>query len=143
VSPYFFVWATRAAEKYYLNDPKQREMQALLVGAVAEHVHSKGTHCYASLAIVRSQHIYPSLPFPPGSGINVTTPLQQFARRTAGRPLLYGICLQKQHLDPNHNPRKLQVRNGQIPFLYRYIVFQTLFDPPLHRIIIAFFFKYF
>ena len=45
--------------------------------------------------------------------------LEEFAWKSAGKPLLYGVCLQKQHLDPNHYPRRVHVRNGNRPFLYR------------------------
>lgn len=47
------------------------------------------------------------------------TPMEVFSQDTAGKPVLYGICLQKQHLDPNHYPRKLSIKNGFRPFLYR------------------------
>ena len=31
------------------------------------------------------------------------------------------VCLQKQHLDPNHYPKRLEIRNGHRPFLYSLI----------------------
>jgi hypothetical protein len=48
---------------------------------------------------------------------NVST-LQAFYDGTIGEPILYGVCLQKQHLDPSH-ASKLCIRNGNQPFLYR------------------------
>lgn len=45
--------------------------------------------------------------------------LAEYAEVTAGLPVLYGICLQRQHLDSNHYPRRLSIRNGHRPFLYR------------------------
>lgn len=35
----------------------------------------------------------------------------------AGFPLMYGICLQRQHLAPNHPQHGFEVRNGYRPFL--------------------------
>jgi hypothetical protein len=34
---------------------------------------------------------------------------------------MYGVCLQKQHLDPTRYPRKLRVNNADMPFLYSLI----------------------
>ena len=45
--------------------------------------------------------------------------LFNFTKLYAGEPLMYGVCLQKQHLDAAHYPKKLEVRNGNRPFLYR------------------------
>lgn len=45
--------------------------------------------------------------------------MYNFTKSFAGKPLLYGICLQKQHVDPIHYPKKLEVRNAHRPFLYR------------------------
>ena len=47
--------------------------------------------------------------------------LERFAYLTAGKPIIYGICLQKQSLDPHHYPRKLQIKNGFRPYLYSLI----------------------
>eukprot|EP01032_Pedospumella_encystans_P010486 gene10486-12250_t len=100
VSPYFFVWAVRAAEKYYIRDTAQQTLHAQLLDAVEKFTESDAA-------------------VPDGRTNNSTnTPLQEFIRTSAGRPLLYGICLQKQHLDPNHHPKKLLIRNGHRPFLY-------------------------
>lgn len=44
--------------------------------------------------------------------------LEEFAAHTAGLPLMYGICLQKQHLDAAHYPKHLEVRNSHRPYLY-------------------------
>lgn len=62
------------------------------------------------------------------AGVNTSaSSLKEYARSTAGKPLLYGICLQKQHLDPNHYPRKLSVKNNYRVFLYRYSGCHLLF----------------
>lgn len=47
--------------------------------------------------------------------------IDKFLKDYAGIPLIYGICLQKQHLAPNHYPRKLKILNGYRPFLYSLI----------------------
>jgi uncharacterized protein (UPF0305 family) len=51
---------------------------------------------------------------------NYTT-LEHFAEKYAGVPLIYGICMQKQHLDPSHYPKRLEVRNSDQPYLYSLI----------------------
>jgi hypothetical protein len=46
-------------------------------------------------------------------GIKFESPIDQFSYETAGEAIMYGVCLQKQHLDPAHYPKKLEV--------YRYV----------------------
>jgi hypothetical protein len=55
------------------------------------------------------------------SNLSANLELHEFARKNAGFPLIFGICLQKQHLDPSHFPRQLSIKNGYRPFLYRFI----------------------
>lgn len=50
-----------------------------------------------------------------------TTSLDSYSRAYAGMPILYGICLQRQHLDPTRYPRKLRVENSDSLFLYSLI----------------------
>ena len=47
--------------------------------------------------------------------------MQDFAEMYAGLPVMYGICLQNQHLDPRHHKKKLNIKNGHSPFLYSLI----------------------
>ena len=42
VSPYFFVWAVRAAEKYYIRDTAQQTLHAQLLDAVEKITESDG-----------------------------------------------------------------------------------------------------
>jgi hypothetical protein len=100
VSPYYFQSATRAVEKYYVRDVNQRRLHRQLLRAV------------------RTEDPKESDP----AEESPVTPLQRFAERAAGKPLLYGVCLQRQYLDANHYPRQLRVRNDHRPFLYRYDV---------------------
>lgn len=102
VSPYFFVWAHRAATKYYANDSAQVAAHWKLLDAVRAHI--KGNHSEDESGRVAA-----------GS------PLDEFNRLFAGHPLLYGVCLQSQHLDPLHFPKKLTISNGHRPFLYSLI----------------------
>jgi hypothetical protein len=46
VSPYFFVWATRAVEKYYAQDAAQRTLHEELLKSVRQHVRTNGTTTY-------------------------------------------------------------------------------------------------
>jgi hypothetical protein len=45
--------------------------------------------------------------------------IEEYAEATAGLPVMYGVCLQRQYLDANHYPKRLRVDNGYRPFLYR------------------------
>lgn len=45
--------------------------------------------------------------------------IREYSMEAAGLPVLYGICLQSQHLDPSHHPKKLNIRNGYRSFLFR------------------------
>jgi hypothetical protein len=54
-------------------------------------------------------------------GQEFESPMDRFSYETAGEPIMYGICLQKQYLDPSHYPKMLEVRNGFRPFLYSLI----------------------
>ena len=49
------------------------------------------------------------------------TLLEHFAQKYAGIPLIYGVCMQKQHLDPSHYPKRFAVSNSDQPFLYSLI----------------------
>jgi hypothetical protein len=42
-----------------------------------------------------------------------------------GYPILYGVCLQKQHVQPTHYhpPHTLYIKNNYSPYLYRYNIF--------------------
>ena len=47
--------------------------------------------------------------------------LKQFILQNSGNPIFYGICLQKQHLNPINYPINLEINNGNQPFLYSLI----------------------
>jgi len=99
VSPLFYRWVRAAVGRYYTMDQRRLHRQMLL--AVRDHIRVNGSVHAGS---------------PDG-----LPPLERFARDAAGRPLMYGVCLQKQHLDPAHYPKRLEVRNGHRPFLFSLI----------------------
>ena len=109
-------------DKYYVRDESQIHLQQQLLDAVRAHIASNGTlSLYDDNSAGDSGDMEDSLspqhrPLP--SNVYMS-PLEHFAFLTAGQPVLYGVCLQKQHLDPNHSPQRLRVRNGHRPFLYR------------------------
>ena len=96
VSPLYFQWSTSAARKYY-----SRPMKL---------VH------WDLLNSVRGDKTSWANPEKVMSGY-----LRAFAERFAGVPIMYGVCLQKQHLDPFHYPKKLRVMNANQPFLFSLI----------------------
>ena len=95
VSPLFFKWATDAARKYYTRSV--RLMHWDLLNSVRGDKAARATGSK-------------------GPGY-----LKKFAERFAGVPLMYGVCLQNQHLDPFHYPKKLVVRNANQPFMFSLI----------------------
>ena len=105
VSPYFFIWTYRVLLKYYVNDESQRIIQMLLLKAIENHIKNNGT-------VIENQE-----------GVDAEFPksIEDFVDKTAGEPLMYGICLQKQHLDAPRYPKNLEIRNGHRPFLYSLI----------------------
>lgn len=107
VSPYFFKWSLSAVDLYYASDSNQRKIHWQLLAAVrtlAKWDGGNGSELSASQKYAR-----------------MLMQVRDFVRIHAGRPMLYGVCLQKQGLDPNHYPRKLNIRNGNRPFLYSLI----------------------
>ena len=101
------MWARRVAYEYYgketdtsLGDmPSQEQLHIGLLQAVRAHVQADGQPN-------NSSHM---------------SPLDEYIASVAGWPLMYGICLQHQHLDCVHFPKPLDVKNARRPFLYRYI----------------------
>ena len=96
VSPYFFVWATQAAHKYYASSNTMRHAHHDLCDSVLKHISS-------------------------ADDPSTRSAISDYARRHAGRPVVYGICLQRQQLDPAHYPRRLRIENGFRPYLYSLI----------------------
>ena len=45
-----------------------------------------------------------------------------FVASYAGFPVMYGICMQRQNVDPLRAGSKLQLQTANRPFLYRYII---------------------
>ena len=84
-----------------------------LLNAVRGHIAADGA-AVVPMSVRENQDIELSV------GRNMTF-VQQYARRYAGRAVLYGICLQQQHLDPTHYPRRLNIQNAMQPFLYSLI----------------------
>lgn len=117
VSPYFFKWTYRAVRKYYSTSQRAIHRQLLLAVrdqmklSPPEVMKQKYNKKQTEEAEVSSTDSIDS--------IDVSSVLDRFARDFSGKPVMYGICLQKQHLDPVRYPKRLSVRNGYRPFLYR------------------------
>lgn len=47
--------------------------------------------------------------------------LEAYVKKYAGMPVLFGVCLQRQHVDPLRYPRKLKIENAYLPYLYSLI----------------------
>jgi hypothetical protein len=96
LSPLFFKWATHAVECYY--NEKQISAHESLLQAVL-----------AATKVGNTSRV--------GDG----AALREYTRIHAGQPIMYGVCLQQQHLDSTRYPRKLRVNNRGLPFLYSLI----------------------
>jgi hypothetical protein len=100
VSPFYFQWAQRAVVQYYANNSEQVDLHWQLLTAVRKHIRANGS------AVLIEGVVYDSH-------------LDYFVHNNSGKPLIYGVCLQKQHLDVYRYPKKLHIRNNHQPFLYR------------------------
>ena len=90
VSPLYFQWASRAVETYYTEEARAAHRDLLLA--------------------VRSAR---------GRGAEaMSAAMSAFAKSTAGIPLMYGVCLQRQHGHPFAYPAPFEVRNGNRPYLH-------------------------
>eukprot|EP01035_Chromulina_nebulosa_P018545 gene18545-24266_t len=92
VSPYYFKWTYHAIKKYYIEYESQITSHMDLYNSIKSYLNT-----------------------------NSSKSLDSYASSHGGEPLMYGICLQKQHLDPNHHPKKLVITNGHQPYLYSLI----------------------
>ncbi len=95
VSPLYFRWASRAARVYYT--PTQVSVHRALLRHVRALLNEGGG----------------------GASGSRSSFAEDFLAEYSGEPLLFGICLQKQHLDPTHYPKALRVKNGFRPYLHR------------------------
>jgi hypothetical protein len=102
VSKYFFWWSLRTVDKYYTKNSKQYKNHIKLLNFTRKHINLNGSY---------SIHHNKSF----------SSPLDEYSYITAGDPSIYGVCLQKQHLDPSHYPKKLNIKNSNQPFLYSLI----------------------
>ncbi len=53
--------------------------------------------------------------------------LEGFAKRFAGIPVIYGVCLQNQHVNARQFDGNLNIKTGKRPFLYRHGVHVLIF----------------
>lgn len=98
-----------AAAEYYRPESTQLAWHRRLLRAVEQHINCNG--CSTERQI-RNPHNDTEL-------YNMTH-LEAFAYDSAGLPIMYGVCLQRQHLDPLHQSKRFRVLNGDRPFAYRY-----------------------
>lgn len=124
VSPYYFIWATAAVRKYYASDElrarQQRNMHWKMLRSVREHIRTNGSIFVQQTAGEnRSGSNSNSNSRNSSKGRHFDSHIDNFVYLTAGVPLMYGICLQKQHLDPYRYPKKLRLRTGHnSPYLF-------------------------
>ena len=98
VSPLFFRWSMTAIELYY--DTQQIDAHASLLKAIRADIEYDRLNRTANTNSTR---------------------LDQYVKEFAGIPILYGICLQQQHVDALRYPQRLRVVNTNLPFLYSLI----------------------
>jgi hypothetical protein len=119
VSPLFFRWTSRAVQEYYTQAQKLIHRQLLL--AVKDQIRKSPTsnRSRGGSESISSNQDTNTTTARTDFGTDVSSVIDRFTREFAGKPVLYGICLQKQHLDPSRYPKRLSVRNGNRPFLNR------------------------
>lgn len=134
VSPFFYRYGYVALEKYYCTSPEEDaafQLHAhldLLRGVRAETELSTGRSVPCSDGI-NSILSNPSGVLPsmrrgrtPVHGADVAVnSLNAYTKKYSGLPVMYGVCLQNQHLDAMRGSSKLNIRNSNKNFLYRLI----------------------
>jgi hypothetical protein len=121
VSPLFFRWSYRAVQKYYTQAQRLIHRQLLL--AVKDQIRkspvSSRSDSGSGSKSTSDKETTTTTTMTTEFGTDVSSVIDRFTREFAGKPVLDGVCLQKQHLDPARYPKRLSVRNGNRPFLYR------------------------
>lgn len=102
VSPFFFLWVVRSMNSYYTQS--QQELHKELKEAINLDILDN------SLSKTNSTNI-------------TTHHIDNFYKNHIGEPLILGISLSKQYLDPVHHPMELEIRNNFSPYLYRFLQF--------------------
>lgn len=129
VSPQYYRHAYASIEKYYCDnsatnrgDGHLSNMQLQAHFAMLQAVRAEGNSTVAMVSPAIEDFMkYPSR-YGINSHLNVNiTGLEDYARLYAGYPIIYGVCLQNQHLDPVRYSRKLETRHANQNYLYRYI----------------------
>jgi hypothetical protein len=115
VSPAFFLWSIKAVEKYYSKSKYMRMSHGRLIKLILSTCHNPDGNISKS----SYRRIFRFLNESKETSELSLTALEKYVADYSGAPTLYGICLQRQHLDASHYPRKLSIRNGYRPYLYR------------------------
>jgi hypothetical protein len=112
------MWAIAATDKYYLKNRDQLYAHNELLDVVRRDIvrmNSVFTRFNSTDIALDNESIEELLDYKKTYMFNYTNAF-------AGKPVLYGICLQKQHLDAIHYPKRLEVRNSHRPYLYRFVL---------------------
>ena len=131
VSSFFYRYGFVALEKYYcsnIEDKTSFQLNAhldLLRGVRAEIGYQAGRTIPCSEGI---DSILLDGPPPRRKGkkwifdANGTVDsLNDYAQKYSGLPVMYGVCLQNQHLDAMRESSKLSIKNNNKNFLYRWM----------------------
>jgi hypothetical protein len=102
VSPYFFEWASKAVDKYYSNNKELQKLHLAILQAIRQKIAQWKQD--NTVADDSSSSFYD---------------FSSFVESYLGYPLFYGVCLQKQALDPQRYPKSVLLRTAGRPFLYR------------------------
>jgi hypothetical protein len=102
VSPYFFEWASKAVDKYYSNNKELQKLHLAILHAIRQKIAQWKQD--DTVADDSSSSFYD---------------FSSFVESYLGYPLFYGVCLQKQALDPQRYPKSVLLRTAGRPFLYR------------------------
>jgi hypothetical protein len=114
VSPGFFSWVHKRAYRYYGCDPLQVQYQAKILTRVQQRL--------LEFELAYDQSYNDNIDNVDTATMNTTFPtFDDLVHDIAGYPLIYGICLQRQYLDPNHYPQRHRVRTGHANYLYSLI----------------------
>jgi hypothetical protein len=120
LSPAYFDWVRRAVDKYYRFDSNQRQLQQYLLSSIRRRIkeYKQSVRRIHNISNTVSENDLNFRSHYLNSQLTELFDLSDIASSLAGLPIMNGLCLQKQKLDPMRSSFPLHIKSGQRPFLF-------------------------
>ncbi len=107
-------------DKYYRFDPKHRNMQRLVMETVTNRIATYQHSIRSKMNNTDStkQNVKYFSEQYRNSKLKEFYDFKDFLQRYAGQPIMFGLCLQRQNLDPVRPNGNFNKKTGHRPFLY-------------------------